>query len=182
MRFRLCLCFGLKYSTQTCGLSVFGHGSVETRPSQRVRRNIMPMRLLPAAADFLLLWLIMIFGRPGWGLEALFEACACNSQFDDVGVSQAESASIGLWVIAGCGTVQHQDTHGAQRFSKRRKKGIAEKIYYASAAEAAAGGPHRFKMCRLSAKAQEKVSFKIRSTAVRGQKDEPVISTLIAVS
>jgi len=103
----------------------------------------------------------------GWGLEALFEACGCRFPADaSDGSSQITNATNSLWVIAGSGTVRHQDTHGAQRFSKRRKKGIAEKKYYGRAAEAAAGGVASLNMCKKIGRFGTKASstFEIHGT------------------
>ena len=62
--------------------------------------------------------------------------------------------------------MRHQDTHGAQRFSKRRKKGIAEKQYYGRAAEAAAGGVASLNMCKKIGRFGTKASstFEIHGT------------------
>lgn len=80
--------------------------------------------------------------------------------------AQLEIAPKSLWVVAGCGTVQHLDTHSAQRFSKRRKKGIAEKNYYAQTAVAAAGGVASFDSCKKSGRNTTKAAaaFAVRGT------------------
>jgi len=109
--------------------------------------------------------------RLGWGLEALFEACLCGLPMAHAAESaQLKIATNSLWVIAGCGTVQHLDTHGAQRFSKRRKKGIAEKNYYARTAVAAAGGVASFDSCKKSARNITKAdtTFAVRGTGSPG--------------
>lgn len=52
-----------------------------------------------------------------------------------------------LSVVMGAGSVKHEDSHAAKLFSKRHRKGIVERDFYHSAAEALVGGKVEYAAC-----------------------------------